>query len=161
MKMLQVNRDTFPIFRQFVHYYMNELFDYTAGLTMDRYGNYEYGGIEQYLSDKQLKAFLIYDQEKYKGFLMLNEGRYAPKGYDYCIHEFYIAKPYRHQGMANQILEGLFRFYKGKYFIMEWESNLPAIRFWHHYLDKNEIAYVEKRFKMDGEWCLSQTFLVI
>lgn len=161
MKMVQVDRNNFPIFRQFVHYYMNEIYDYVDGITMDRYGNYEYGGIEEYLSDKDLKAFLIYEDDLYKGFLMLNKGRYAPRGYDYTIHEFYVAKPYRHQGIARRILKALFNFYKGKYFVMQLEKNLPAIRFWHHYYEENEIAYVEKRVKIDDEWCLTQTFLII
>ena len=161
MKMLQVNHDTFPIFRQFVHYYMNEIYDYISDLQMDRYGNYQYGGIEDYLTDPHLKAFLIYEDDVFKGFLMLNGGRYTPKGYDYCIQEFYVAKPYRHQGIAHRALEALFNYYKGKYFVMQLEKNLPAIRFWHHYYDENEIAYVEKRIQVDSEWCLTQTFLII
>lgn len=161
MKMLRVNYNTFPIFRQFVHYYLNEIYDYVGNLEMDRYGNYEYGGIEEYLQDDNLKAFLIYEDDMFKGFLMLNRGRYAPKGYDYCIHEFYIAKPYRHQGIAKRVLEALFRFYKGKYFVMQLEKNTSAIRFWHRYYEKNEIAYTEKRIQVDGEWCLAQTFLII
>ena len=68
MKMLQVNHNTFPILRQFMHYYMNEIFDFVKDLEMDRYGNYVYGGIERYLADNDLKAFLIYDEDKFKGF---------------------------------------------------------------------------------------------
>lgn len=160
MKMLQVNHNTFPILRQFMHYYMNEIFDFVKDLEMDRYGNYVYGGIERYLADNDLKAFLIYDEDKFKGFLLLHKGRYAPRGYDYNIHEFYIAKPYRHQGLAHQILKGLFEVYKGKYFVMQIEKNTKAIRFWHRYYERNEIAFVEKRVQIDGEWCLTQTFLI-
>lgn len=158
MKLIQVNYDTFPIFRQFVHYYMNEIYDFTDHLEMDRYGNYLYGGIEKYLTEKDLKAFLVYDEDKFKGFVMLHQGRYAPKGYDYNIHEFYIAKPYRHQGLATILLKAIFATYKGKYFVMQLEKNTKAIRFWHHYYNKHEIAYVEKRRQVEGEWCLMQTF---
>lgn len=160
MKLLQVNHNTFPIFRQFVHYYMNEIYDMVEGIEMDRYGNYVYGGIESYLTERDLKAFLIYDDDKFKGFILLHSGRYAPRGYDYNIHEFYIAKPYRHKGMAHQILQAIFATYKGKYFVMQIEKNTKAIRFWHRYYDRNEIAFVEKRMKVDDEWCLTQTFYI-
>lgn len=161
MKLLQVNYNTFPIFRQFMHYYLNEMYDTIDGLTMDRYGNYNYEGIDLCLSEKSIKVFLIYEDDLFKGFVMLNSGRYAPKSYDYAIHELYIAKPYRHQQLASRILEALFRHYPGKYYVMQVEKNVSAIRFWHHYYDSHEIAYVEKRMMIDEVWCLTQTFLII
>lgn len=158
MQLLQVNYNTFPIFRQMMHYYMNEIYDWVSGLSMDRYGNYLYGGIEQYLTTKDLKAFLIYENDYFKGFILLHQGRYVPRGYDYCIHELYVAKPYRRQGIAHRVLKAIFTTYKGKYLVMQIEKNTKAIRFWHRYYAKNEIAYVEKRRMMDGDWCLLQTF---
>ena len=58
MKLVFVNDVNYPVFRQFVHYYLNEIYDYTDGIGMDQYGNYEYDGIENYLHDNSLKAFL-------------------------------------------------------------------------------------------------------
>ena len=43
---------------------------------------------------------------------------------------------------------------------MQIEKNTKAIRFWHRYYERNEIAFVEKRVQIDGEWCLTQTFLI-
>ncbi len=161
MKLIQVQLSTFTVLEQFVHYYLNEIYGYIDGIEMDEYGNYIYGGLEEYVINPDLRAFLIYDEERYKGFVLVNKGRYAPKGYDYTIHELYVAKPYRHQKIATKILEALFEHYKGKYFVMQLEKNNQAIRFWHKFLDQQEISYVEKRRNIDGEPCLTQTFLII
>jgi len=161
MKLVFVNKVNYPIFRQFVHYYLNEIYDFTEGLEMDQYGNYEYDGIEDYLKDQSLKAFLMLEDGKYLGFVMLNTGRYVPRGYDYSIHEIYVAKPYRNDGVARAALENIFTYYKGKYLVMQLEKNINALRFWRHYYEEYEISYTEKRRKIDGAWVLMQTFLII
>ena len=161
MTLVFVNKVNYPVFRQFIHYYLNEIYDYTDGLHMDEFGNYEYEGIEQYLSNQSLKAFLILDEGKYLGFVMLNTGRYVPIGYDYSIHELYVAKPYRKQGVARKALEEIFTYYKGKYLVMQLEQNINAIRFWRHYYEQTEISIVEKRTQIDGIWVLMQTFLIV
>ncbi len=161
MRAVRVNRDTYPVFRQFLHYYLNELYDYMPDLEMDAYGNYDYPGVQDVLDEADVRAFLFLDEGRYKGFLILTSGRYAPPGYDYSIHELYVAKPYRRKGIAGKILAALFKSYPGKYFVMENERNVPAIRFWHHFYEKKEISYVEKRRMIDGQSCLVQTFLII
>lgn len=161
MRLVFVNENNFPVFRQFVHYYLNEIYDYTDGIQMDQYGNYEYDGIESYLDDKSLKAFLMVDDNRYVGFVMLNTGRYIPRGYDFSIHEIFVAKPYRKQGMARAALEEIFTYYKGKYLVMQLEKNIDALRFWRHYYTEYEISYVEKRREIEGAWVLMQTFLII
>ena len=161
MKLVFVNEINYPVFRQFIHYYLNEIYDFTDGLTMDEFGNYEYEGIESYLSDPSLKAFLMVEDGKYIGFLMLNKGRYIPKGYDYSIHELFVAKPYRNKGYARMALEEIFTYYKGKYLVMQLEKNLNALRFWRHYYEQTEISIVEKRCQVDDTWVLMQTFLII
>lgn len=161
MKLVFVNEVNYPIFRQFIHYYLNEIYDYTDGIEMDQYGNYEYEGIESYLSDHSLKAFLMLEEGRYLGFVMMNTGRYVPRGYDYSIHEIFVAKPYRQQGVAREALAQLFSYYKGKYLVMQLEKNVDALRFWRHYYEQHEISFVEKRRQVDGTWVLMQTFLII
>lgn len=161
MKLIQVQLSTYAILEQFMHYYQDELYDYVNSLEMDEYGNYIYEGLEEYVMNPDLRAFLIYDEDRYKGFVLINKGHYIPKGYDYSIQEFFVAKPYRHQKIATRILKAVFEHYKGKFFIMQLEKNVPAIRFWHKYLESQEISYVEKRQIIDGESCLTQTFLII
>ncbi len=161
MKLVMVNEINYPIFRQFLHYYLNEIYEFTDGLEMDRYGNYEYEGIESYLSDKSLKAFLMLHEDHYLGFVMLNSGRYVPKNYDYSIHELYVAKPYRKQGIASAALREIFTYYKGKYLVMQLEKNIDAMRFWRHYYERLEISYIEKRRQVDDTWVLMQTFLIV
>ena len=161
MKLVFVNDVYYPVFRQFVHYYLNEIYDYTDGIGMDQYGNYEYDGIENYLHDNSLKAFLMVEENRYIGFVMLNTGRYIPRGYDFSIHELFVAKPYRHQGYARKALEEIFTYYKGKYLVLQLENNIDALRFWRHYYEENEISFVEKRRQVDDTWVLMQTFLII
>ena len=161
VKLVFVNDINFPIFRQFLHYYLNEIYDYIDGIQMDQYGNYEYEGIESYLNDRSLKAFLMLEDGHYLGFVLLNTGKYIPRGYDFSIHELYVAKPYRKQGKARAALAEIFSYYKGKYLVMQLENNIPALRFWRHYYDEMEISYVEKRRQVDGTWVLMQTFLII
>ena len=58
MKLVFVNKVNYPVFRQFIHYYLNEIYDYTDGLHMDEFGNFlvmcPYCGYINYVNDKDI-----------------------------------------------------------------------------------------------------------
>ena len=89
MKLVQVQLSTYAILEQFMHYYQDELYDYVNSLEMDEYGNYIYEGLEEYVMNPDLRAFLIYDEDLYKGFVLINKGHYIPKAVSYTHLDVY------------------------------------------------------------------------
>lgn len=106
---------------EMTYFYDNEL---------DDSGNLHYGHFEEYFSDPQRQAFLIYKDSKLAGFAMINPYSNINGSPDYVMAEFTVFPVYRRQNIATRAAKLLFENCRGKWEIKYNEKNDKAKQFW-------------------------------
>ncbi len=97
---------------------------------MDESGNYHYGYFDDYFTEPERKALLIYDRQVLVGFAMINPYSYIHGQPDHVLAEFTIFPMYRKKHLATEAAEGIFSNYGGRWEIKYNEKNVAAKRLW-------------------------------
>ena len=139
-------------------YYLHDLSEFADDLKISEDGKFKYDGMELYLSEKDLKPFFINFNGENIGFILLNTGRYVPKGIDYIINEFFILKGYRRKGLGASSIKKLMDVFKGTYFVKELLDNKLAVSFWKRFYKRQGIQFDENSVLSDGFECIIQRF---
>ena len=148
------------LLRNFLALYLHDLSEYTERLDINRQGFFDYRDLNKYYYRNFLIPLLYKVNQRYAGFILLDQKPYAPKNVDNFINEFFILKKYRRKGIAKMVIKDLFELYPGKYLVLQLSANLPAINFWHRVYEDNGLQYTEIIEELDGEECLSQEFII-
>lgn len=160
IKLVNVDKAKENLLKSLMSLYLHDISEFADDLEVNEEGMYEYEGIELYFSKAELNPFLIYCNDKIAGFLLLNSGKYVPKGIDYSIHEIFILKSYRGKGVANSAIKKIFHEYKGKYKVEQLQNNKLAVDFWKRFYEKQNITYEEEVEVIDGFNGCTQVFAV-
>ena len=70
------------------------------------------------------------------GFALVSSPPYAPSGADFCVQEFFIARPYRGKGIAGKVAVDVFEKFKGRWEIAVLPGNQRARSFWRRTTDR-------------------------
>ena len=109
-------------FTEFTNEDINEhgYFDYTHYYTKDLW------------TDKSRHPFFIRVDGKLAGFVIVKDG-----GYQYLddknahnIHEFFVMKKYRRNGVGSFAAKTVFDMFGGKWEVCQMQNNTPARKFW-------------------------------
>lgn len=81
---------------------------------------------------KELFPFLIMVDDRPAGFDLVSTGKYAPKGMDYYVYEFFLLRPYRGKDIASFAAKKVFDKFCGKWglYVAPEGKNPRAEKFW-------------------------------
>ncbi len=161
MKLVKVTIENFDILENLMSLYLHDLSSYDRNRKPTEDGKYIYSQLDLYIKDNQLYPYLIYVDHQVIGFVLLDTGKYAPKGFDCVISELFIIQPYRRLGYGKEVVIELFNMFRGRYFVIELENNVDAIRFWKNILISQGVTFGERTLVIDEVDCVAQTFLII
>ncbi|WP_442601833.1 GNAT family N-acetyltransferase [Paenibacillus sp. KN14-4R] len=79
-----------------------------------------------------LYPYLILVEDKPAGFILIATPPHCAEGIDYFVNEFFLLRPYRGQGIAEQAAIKVFEQFKGRWelFTNPSERNIIGQRFW-------------------------------
>lgn len=97
---------------------------------MDANGNYHYGYFDEYFSDPQRIAYLLYDDDTLIGFAMLHPYSNIARTPDHTMAEFTIFPAYRRRHFALDVANVIMEKHPGQWEIKYNEKNIPAKRLW-------------------------------
>lgn len=160
VKLISVNSETKHILENLMSLYLHDLSEFADDLKIDVNGKFQYDGLELYITKDELKPYFIYLEDNIVGFVLVNKGKYASKGIDFLVHEFFILKSFRRKGIGAIAIKKLINDNKGKYEVMQLVNNKTAINFWNKFYINTEIEYKETMEMYDGFEVYSQTFSV-
>lgn len=93
-------------------------------------GLFHYRYLDSYWTEKGRAAYFIFAGEQLAGFAMIHKRPECGLPTDWSMAEFFVAYPYRRQGVATAAMEQLFQIYKGKWQIKYHPGNEASVRFW-------------------------------
>lgn len=158
--LVRVERDKFNILENLMDLYLQDLSAFSKELNVNAQGKFVYEGLEYYLSENELRPFFIYYNDELAGFVLLNSGKFVPIAVDYSIHEFFILKAFRKNGIGKRAAKIIFNEYPGIYKIEQLNGNYAATEFWKAVYKENSIKYNEMLEKSDGEEYMIQIFSI-
>jgi len=85
-------------------------------------------------------------------------GKFVSQGIDFCIHEFFILRYKRRQGIGKQAIEKVLEQMKGTFEVAQLTNNQPACNFWKSFYTEQNIEYIEQVERFDGLECFTQHF---
>ncbi|MWV43399.1 GNAT family N-acetyltransferase [Paenibacillus sp. HJL G12] len=79
-----------------------------------------------------LYPYLILVEDKPAGFILIATPPHCSEGIDYFVNDFFLLRPYRGQGIAEQAAIKVFEQFKGRWelFTNSSERNITGQRFW-------------------------------
>lgn len=77
-----------------------------------------------------LFPFLFLIDGKPGGFALISTPPYAPADVQFCVQEFFVARPFRGRGLAERAAVDVFERFRGKWVIGVLPRNQKAIAFW-------------------------------
>ena len=97
---------------------------------LDERGNLHYGHFDEYFTDPNRTALLIYDGDALAGFAMLNPCSYFGGTVDHVMAEFTIFPMYRRRHLATGAAEAIFERWPGRWEVKFNEKNAAARSLW-------------------------------
>ena len=97
---------------------------------LDERGNLHYGHFDEYFTDPNRTALLIYDGDALAGFAMLNPCSYFGGTVDHVMAEFTIFPMYRRRHLATGAAEAIFERWPGRWEVKFNEKNAEARSLW-------------------------------
>ncbi|KAA0543165.1 GNAT family N-acetyltransferase [Bacillus sp. BGMRC 2118] len=140
--------------------YLHDLSRYTNSLEIKKDGSFELDVFASIWETDGLSPYFLYSGDSLIGFILLVERPFLEKEYDYSINDIFILNKYRGKGFALQAIDMIFQQKKGRYFIIELVSNVPAVHFWKIVYDNLKITFEEIEQIIDEDPVLIQTFQI-
>ena len=75
-------------------------------------------------------AYLIYAEESLAGFALINRIAECDRPLDWAVAEFFVAYPFRRNGVGSAAMEQVFVRHSGRWQIKYHSKNLPSAAFW-------------------------------
>ena len=129
--------------------YQNELSIYTDDFhSLDDNGYFDESTVDDILPfGGGVYPYIITEDEKNIGFVMVTEGEYPPEGCDYCLQELFVIACKRGSGAAGQAVRLAMQGRYGRWGLNVYKKNVRARAFW-----EKLIAESGKNIKVqDGE----------
>ena len=141
-ELILANKGNANIIRNLYPLYLYDLSE-IYGHFPNQYGIYEDETIktltEQYpiqdawfQNPDSLHPFIIFVDKKPAGFMLISEGKHAPKDTEYFVYEFFLLRPYRSKNIAGIAAIKGFEHFKGKWalYTNPTTTNKKAQSFW-------------------------------
>lgn len=134
IELVEVKSEHREILWNMLQKYLYEMTNYYDD-EMDEMGNYHYGYFDDYFTDPERTALLIYDDKLLAGFAMINPYSYINEHPDHVLAEFTIFPMYRKKHIGKCAAELILKTYKGRWEIKYNEKNVGARVLWNKITD--------------------------
>ncbi|MTI68110.1 MAG: GNAT family N-acetyltransferase [Firmicutes bacterium] len=148
------------VIRNLYTLYLHDLSQFTDDNDIDENGVFIWDSEELYWEKNSLYPLIVKYKDKVIGFLLFSEPPYVKEGCDYCIQEFFILRKYREKGLGREVINILFKKYKGRYSLLVLENNKKALKFWRNIYKQNNLKYEEDIMNLDENVCYYHTFKI-
>jgi len=92
-----------------------------------------------------LWPYLIQVDNRPAGFGLVASEPHVPQGVDFLLHEFFLAHPFRGQGLAQEAAQMIFRKHRGNWEIYALPNHVRAITFWRSAVNDYTAGRYEER----------------
>jgi len=146
VKALYRHKDVIKNLMQFYMYDFSEFID----IDVEADGLFQnYKNLDDYWNDENRFPYIIQQNEKYIGFVLVRLIEKSTHKY-FSIAEFFVMKKYRLAGVGKSIAEQIFNLYKGNWEVFQKETNKPAQQFWKKVIDEYTKGDFTEKFE-DGK----------
>lgn len=112
-----------------MQFYMYDFSVYT-GMDVQCHGLFEaYNNLQSYWLENGKFAYLVMQEEKYIGFVLVKQYRAANID-RFSITEFFILKRYRRQSIGSYVSSQVFDMHRGCWHVSQLNNNKAAQQFW-------------------------------
>ncbi|MGG7164083.1 GNAT family N-acetyltransferase [Clostridium ihumii] len=152
------DKDTANIIRNIYPLYLYDLSEIYGNIP-NKYGIYEDESVktldEQYhiqdvwfKKQGELFPFIIFVDKNPAGFILVSNGKFAPKNVEYYVHEFFLMRPYRRKNIAEIAAKQVFNRFQGKWEVYTngTNSNKKGQAFWNKTINNYTLGNFEKTF---------------
>lgn len=108
-----------------------------------------YPGLDDYWSEADHSAWVIRTEGKLAGFALLNKHAHLGRSVDFNMAEFFVARPFRGQGVAREAFHQLLERHPGIWEVAIGAYNKPAQSFWPRAIEAANVSDIET-FEGDG-----------
>ncbi|EKE07544.1 MAG: hypothetical protein ACD_18C00059G0003 [uncultured bacterium] len=130
IEIFEVQNDEKEVLKQLLELYQYD-FSIFNDADVDDIGLYSYKHLDSYFDDPKRKAFFIKYNNKYCGFVMINDYlRVLKNEGSKAVAEFFVLKKYRRLGIGKYVSEKMFGMFPGKWEIFQQKNNEGAVDFW-------------------------------
>ncbi len=157
VKVVLANEENANIIKNIYPLYLHDLSE-IYGNVPNEYGIYEDEPIktlaEQYnvqtdwfQNPNQLFPFIIMVDGKPAGFDLVGTGKYAPKGMDNYVFDFFLLRPYRGKNIASIAAKEIFDKFPGKWglYVAPLGTNPRGEKFWRKTINDYTKGYFEEK----------------
>lgn len=159
IELKEVRLEEKSILENMLHFYLDDLSQYTNQLKANQLGIFEYDSIDLFFAKSNLIPYFIKYEGLIVGFLLFVK-TVKNEHIDYCVNDIFIFTQYRERGFAGQAVKKLFAPYPGTYYVVQLEKNQKAIQFWKSLFNELQLEYTEETVIDSGERCSAQTFTI-
>jgi predicted acetyltransferase len=146
VKALYQHKNVIKNLMQFYMYDFSEFID----MDVEEDGLFQnYKNLDDYWNDESRSPYVIQQDGKYIGFVLVRLIETATRKY-FSIAEFFVMKKYRLAGVGKIIAYQIFDLYKGNWEVFQKETNKPAQLFWKKIIDGYTKGDFTEKFE-DGK----------
>lgn len=126
----KVEFNDYVLLQNLYNMYLNEMSIYTKNNSLDEKGYYNISALDSYFRESgYFISYLIYEDNKVKGFINLTKSPYTIKNSDFCIQDIYVLPFARKSKIATNALDKILSENKGNYFLAVNKNNYLARSF--------------------------------
>ncbi|MFT3724450.1 MAG: GNAT family N-acetyltransferase [Hyphomonadaceae bacterium] len=99
--------------------------------------------LERYWTEADRAVWFIRAGGQLAGFALLNKASHCGRAVDFNMGEFFVARPFRRDGIGARAAVDVIEMHKGQWEIAIGERNLPAKAFWPRVVAAANVSDVE------------------
>ncbi|MDJ0840903.1 MAG: GNAT family N-acetyltransferase [Acidobacteriota bacterium] len=158
MKLIPITQEHHLLITRLYALYLHDLSEFGDGYHLDEQGQWQPDYLPYWLdADQPVHPLLLQDKGRYVGFAFVGEKPfpYMNRERDYRLSEFFIARPYRREGLGRAAAFAVFDRFPGVWEVVELPGNKPAVGFWQKTIDAYTSGNYRETMEEDG---LTQVF---
>jgi predicted acetyltransferase len=140
------------VLRQMLELYQYDMTDFLPQ-DLNEHGEYGLVGVERYLKNPKLEAYLFLVDGKYAGFGLVDPDVRLPEN-ELWMGQFFVLKKYRRLGVGRKGAHFIFSQSPGRWEVGQMRLNEPARKFWlrtiAEYTNGNFVEYELQDERWDG-----------
>ncbi len=140
-------RAVYPLYLQDLTRYESRLY------TLDERGHWQPDYLYWWLDEPNGLPLVVEWRGRAAGFVLLNTTPlYRNLRADLKLSEFFIANEYRRQGLGSAVVTRLAEIYGGVWEVEAIRANLPAVRFWQAFIEKQGTLLEQTESEAHLNW---------
>lgn len=150
IKLIEATPDDYPIIQNIGTYYVYDMSEYMGneeGWKIPEDGIYECMDFKKYWDDVNSFPFVVRYEDELAGFAIVDK-KGSDSSIEFNMAQFFIARKFKHKGIAKQVAQQCFDKFKGVWEVMVMPGNEGAYRFWRStikkYMHNDFVEYTKK-----------------